>query len=124
MAALGRVAPSTTTAQTRSTTSRGRMFLTRREVTLRLSLEVRRVLHAVASSGRREWAALRDDHEYQGTCGSVRSRRTCRCVNGSRRLEERAARRQDLFRLMVDGKAHLSFQDVSEDWSRMTVTRA
>jgi hypothetical protein len=42
-------------------------------------------------------------------------------VQGARRLEERLARREDLFLFVVDRKTQLSFDDVSEHGSRMTV---
>src|SRR4029453_1964984 len=76
------------------------------------------------SGGRRERTALRNHHKYQHTRGSIRPRRTGRGVNGARRLEERAAHWEDLFRLVVDGKTHLALHDVPEDGSRMTVPRA
>jgi hypothetical protein len=45
-------------------------------------------------------------------------------VNSAGWLEEGLPRRQDLFRLVVDRKPHLTFDDVSENGSRMTMARA
>jgi len=45
-------------------------------------------------------------------------------MNGACRLEERTARWQDLFRLVVDGKPHLPLDDVPEDGTGMTMARA
>jgi hypothetical protein len=45
-------------------------------------------------------------------------------VNRARRLEERLPHGQNLFRLVVDGETHLTFDDVAEDGTGMTMARA
>src|SRR5262245_56458329 len=75
-------------------------------------------------SGRQdERAALGYEHEHHRTCPSIRLRRTVRGVQSASGLEERLAGGEDLFHFVVDRKTQLSFDDVSEHGSRMTVSR-
>ena len=74
-------------------------------------------------SRRHDWSSFGDDQKREESRRRTRDR-AVRGVKGTDGLEERAARGDDTFRLVVDGKSQLPVEDVAEDEPRMTMPRS